>query len=341
MRPEFTPGIPGTYVARLQVDDGLEVSNIDSVTIQATNSVTNGTPVAHAGRDQHTKLGPKVVLDGRESYDPDPDALVSFTWSLISRPGGSGAVLSSAAEPAANFEPDLVGTYVAQLVVDDGAAQSAPDEVSITVTDGGGNAIPVADAGLPHRHEKLAPFVLDGSGSADADGDDLAHHWILVRRPLDSGVVAGLPEDDLGEQHTFAPDVAGQYAISLLVGDGGSRSAPAPVVMTITPFLTNAIPMADAGPDQAVAVVLGVEAVTLDGSGSRDADTWVIPVYTWAFVSVPAGSALTTADIQDNGSVDASFVPDVAGQYLVRLWIMDAPRTVSEPDTVLITVSSQ
>jgi hypothetical protein len=74
---------------------------------------------------------------------------------------------------------DLPGTYVAQLVVNDGMADSAPDTVAISTS----NSAPVADAG-PDQTVVAGQIVsLDGSGSSDRDGDPLSFHWMLTARP--------------------------------------------------------------------------------------------------------------------------------------------------------------
>lgn len=91
----------------------------------------------------------------------------------------------------------------------------------------------------------------------------------------------------------------------------------------------NQVPVADAGVDQAVSVGL---TVTLDGSGSTDADADVLS-HSWSIASSPAGSA---AALNDASAEDPSFVPDVAGTYTVQLVVTDG--TDSSPaDAVTIT----
>jgi hypothetical protein len=93
----------------------------------------------------------------------------------------------------------------------------------------------------------------------------------------------------------------------------------------------NAAPVTDAGPDQNVATGLRV---TLDGSGSSDADGDLLFI-TWVFVSVPDGSVAT---LSDSTAVNPTFTADVTGTYVVRLVANDG--TVSVFDMVTITVTS-
>jgi|GEM_PF-589424 len=75
-------------------------------------------------------VGRDVWLDGSESSDPQLDP-ISFSWSLASPPG-SLAGLAGASATAASFVPDVVGNYLATLVVTDSLGQtSAPATVSV------------------------------------------------------------------------------------------------------------------------------------------------------------------------------------------------------------------
>ncbi|MFN2366610.1 MAG: PKD domain-containing protein [Desulfurivibrionaceae bacterium] len=73
MNPTFTADQAGTYTVRLIVSDGSGNSADDSVTIIATEIVTNSAPVAVAGPDQTVAFGMSVEIDGGGSYDVDGD----------------------------------------------------------------------------------------------------------------------------------------------------------------------------------------------------------------------------------------------------------------------------
>lgn len=99
------------------------------------------------------------------------------------------------------------------------------------------------------------------------------------------------------------------------------------------------LPASNAGEDQSL--LLGGP-VQLDGTGSlfcaRYADS---AVYDWNFVSVPAGSAVDGTALTDNRTIDAvkpSFVPDVAGDYVVELRVSDESAE-SAPDYAVMSIS--
>lgn len=95
-----------------------------------------------------------------------------------------------------------------------------------------------------------------------------------------------------------------------------------------------AIPMADAGEDQAAAV--GV-AVQLDGTGSTDPRCEV--VYFWSVVDRPPGSA---AQLFDPYSINPTFIADRAGAYKIELTVSTHPSVGlrrGDPGRITITAT--
>ena len=76
--------------------------------------------------DHTVQLGAVVVLDGAASNDPDGDAL-SYRWSLVSLPTASTATLQGAKSANPTLVADKPGTYVVQLIVNDGTTDGEPD----------------------------------------------------------------------------------------------------------------------------------------------------------------------------------------------------------------------
>jgi len=205
---------PGNYTAQLVVNDGLLNSAADTVVISTVNSA----PVAHAGADQTGVVGQTVSLDGSGSSGVDGDAL-RYQWSFSYTPPGSLAALSDPSVVQPTFVLDLPGMYVLQLVVNDGAASSAPVSVTINTV----NSQPIADAG-PDRSARVGTRVyLSGSGSSDVDGDALTYLWALTARPANS---AASLDDPTSVSPSFLPDKPGSYTVQLLVNDGTVESEP-------------------------------------------------------------------------------------------------------------------
>ena len=311
--PTFVVDKPGVYVAQLSVNDGTAASAPDTVTITTANSA----PVANAGADQSTLVNQTVMLDGSGSTDVDGDPL-TYAWSLVSVPIGSSASVSDPTAVAPTFVADRPGTYVAQLIVSEPNAMSAPDTVTITTL----NSAPVADAGLDQTMAAGQVVFLDGAGSSDVDGDPLTFQWSLTSAPAGSSAVLVNPT---GAAPTFIVDQPGTFVAQLIVNDGTVGSAPD----TVTINTTNSTPVANAGADQLNA--RGGASVTLDGSLSNDADGHTL-TYSWSLTAKPAGSA---AVLSDPTAVGPTFTADIAGDYVAQLLVSDGFSN-STPDTVLI-----
>ena len=112
----------------------------------------------------------------------------------------------------------------------------------------------------------------------------------------------------------------------LLVACGGSGSSEGGGGTTNTP------PAANAGPAQNVSTGT---LVTLDGSGTTDAEGDAL-TYRWSFQSRPAGSA---AALSSPSTMNPTFTPDMAGEYVVKLVVFDSSLD-SDEATVTITAAA-
>ena len=219
---------PGTYEVELVVNDGELASSPDSVTLTVQDvTPTNTPPVADAGMDQMIDLGMAVTLDGTGSYDDDGDAL-TYQWTISTQPPESSATLSGETTSAPSFTPDVGGRYEIQLVVDDGTEFSAPDTVAIVVTSEM-TSPPVAVAPPAAIIPLGQPYVLDGTGSYDDDGDALTYSWLLLSSPAGSTV---LLQGASTSKPTLTPDQEGDYVVRLTVSDGTFQSMPVQTTLT-------------------------------------------------------------------------------------------------------------
>ncbi len=267
-----------------------------------------------AGRDQAINVGQTLRLDGSASFDFDGDAL-NYSWVMVSRPVGSIAVLDDPAAVQPSFVADLAGDYEVEITVDDGALTSAAGSVTLSTT----NVAPVADAGLDRSAVVGQVIQLHAGRASDAEGDELAIDWSLVRRPQGSAAKISTPSED---RPSLTVDVPGIYIVQLDSTDGPTDSAPDTSVITTG----NTAPVADAGPDQAIGAG---QLVTLDGGGSSDLDGDVLD-YRWALLSAPAGS---TAALDDPSAVRPEFTADLSGTYVAQL-VVDDGTLPGRPDTV-------
>ncbi len=299
--------------------------------------------VACAGRDQQVKTGTVVRLDARCSSLTEwaaADDYLRLSWLFMRRPAGSAAALSDATAIDPSFTADAEGIYVLELFARSTSTSSIDrGEVTITATADSTNATPVAHAGSS-RHVKVGDSpALDGSRSADADGERLSYEWTLTE-PLRAGIT--ITDADTATP-AFDTPVSTIYRFQLQVNDGNVDSAPDRVDVRVSNNALNACPDADAGPDQRVPVGT---LVTLDGSAT-DAENDPMTLR-WRMLWRPDGSNAVLDDPLDNPA--PTFTADVAGSYAMRLAADDsgtldsrancADRLLDVRDTVLVTASA-
>lgn len=321
VNPSFTPDKIGEYEVSLTVNDG-KVPNEPPSPIATINTV-NSCPIACIQTpSDDVRVGNVVMLDGSCSRDPDED-LIIYSWAFVSKPIGSNAELSDPTAVSPTFVADKSGSYVVSLVVNDGTCVNMSEPVTISTR----NVSPVADAGPDQLIIEIGSTVcLDGTQSYDPDGDDITYQWSFTSKP--DGSNASLENADTPTP-CFVADVRGDYIIQLAVTDPSGANDTDCVKVSFD----NLKPVAHAGTGGAV--VVG-KPFTLDGSGSMDANGDDL-TYKWSFTSVPAGSQCT---IQDPIAMTTTFVPDVAGTYVVQLVVNDGDLG-SDPSSIQIQVITE
>jgi hypothetical protein len=160
--PTFTVDRAGLYRVRLRVTDVLATSE-DTVEITTVNTP----PVANAGADQRVAEDSLVTLNGAGSSDVDENPL-TYSWSFVSRPPNSNALLAGADSITPTFIADVAGLYTVRLVVNDSVANSPADTVVITAYS---NVItlalvdtPLVGLGRPATLRAILPFVAPAGG---------------------------------------------------------------------------------------------------------------------------------------------------------------------------------
>jgi len=204
--PTFTAPAagPGGETLRfvLFANDGLD-DGIDEVEIVVTNA--NQTPIANAGADQTVDEGSDVTLSAATSADPDGDVLV-YAWTQVTGPlvtlsdphGSSPHFTAPSAAPGGT-------TIVFQLVVNDGAASSAADNVTVSVRHL--NQPPTcalarasADVLWPPNH-KLVPVTIEGVADAEDQGVRITITAVTQSEPVN-----GLGDGDTSPDAVFQDD---------------------------------------------------------------------------------------------------------------------------------------
>ncbi len=165
------------------------------------DGVAETAPVAVVTASSSGNTCEPISLSSSGSYDIEGRPL-TYSWELTSAPGGSSRTSSdiettTSANPT--FNPDVAGDYVFTLTVNDGGTDSAPSSVTVTVATRSTNSAPVAYAGADQSASLTSTcspvaystsyscddcdsqdFTLSGTGTTDADGDELTYSWSVV-----------------------------------------------------------------------------------------------------------------------------------------------------------------
>jgi PASTA domain/Putative Ig domain/PKD domain len=323
--PTFTADKPGDYAIQLIVNDGTVDSAVDSVTVSTQNSA----PIANAGADQSVAFNSLVALDGSSSKDVDQNPL-TYRWSIISKPPLSGAELINSTTVSPTFTANKAGSYTVQLIVNDGTVDSQPDTVIISTL----NTRPVAIAGQDQTVNTGSLVNLDGSGSTDAEDDNLTYQWSLLSAP--SGSIADLV-DAQSATPSFTPLIVGEYITQLIVNDGQLASEPDTVQINVTTTIpNNQLPQITSTPvttatvgtaysydvnatDADVGDILGYSLQASPTGMTINSATGVIQ---WMPVVAQVGNQAVTIQVSDNhGGITSQtysiLVSDVVAQILV------------------------
>ncbi len=290
----------------------------------------------------------------------------NYLWTIVSKPLGSTATLSSATAATPTLVPDVAGgTYQLSVQVIDTLGNKSPTAfVSVNVSACGAQAPVISSLTAPSsvytsttRPLSVLASSPDNQNSNPSAGNycpprfakTLSYHWSIASAPAGSN--AQLSSLVTASPTFSAGTVIGSYALNVVVTDNtGLSPAAASTSIAVglcgTSALTwpavNAVSQWVADPDASSPAgqinVGGQVALTPNVNNPNVcAGAPVTTSFQWAVVAVPAGSA--TSLISDSAGV-ARFVPDKAGTYQFQVVATDSLGNTSTPSYVSVTTST-
>lgn len=194
----------------------------------------NEIPVANAGADLSVGERRTVLLNG-DAFDSDGDQL-TFVWTQI---GGTPVSIIDAGTQNASFiapATDAIITLQFRLTVSDNISGSSSDDILVQIAS---DDPPTANAGNDQTVNEQSSVVLDGTASADPDGNITSFLWSQV-----SGDVARLDDSASPQPKFVAPAIAAasELIFELTVADEIGNTAIDTVKITVNPLPAGAVP---------------------------------------------------------------------------------------------------
>ncbi|MFV2056306.1 MAG: PKD domain-containing protein, partial [Thiohalomonadales bacterium] len=259
---------------QLTVTDNLGATGVDTTVVTVTANTQNVPPTADAGAGFSVSEGRIVTITGTGA---DPDGTIkSYLWSVI--PNSFNLTLQSTNTDTVKFVAPRVtqSTQISlQFRVTDNRDASTTSVIIVTI-DPIPNIVPVANAGPDQSIDSAKTVTLNGSGTDSNPGFIASYQWNVI-----SGPAITLLSSSSASTSFLAPTVnqTSEIILELVVTDNNNAKASDTVIITVNPI--NAPPVANAGPDQAVA---SGAIVNLSGSGS---DSGGAVTYQWSQTQGP------------------------------------------------------
>ncbi|MDX2109157.1 MAG: PKD domain-containing protein [Verrucomicrobiota bacterium] len=303
-----TPTI-AVHSIHVRADDNGSGLGVITELSETNNSVTapadftkNDPPVADAGDNQSgVPMGSGVTLNGSGSMDPEGKPLV-WKWTLLNMPSTSNASLINTHTSSPAFLADASGSYLIELVVNDGIQDSAPARVTVTVIDPTKNRTPaissmpdfIAFTGRLYNYQVLA---------TDADGDALT--YTLANSPAGMTISAtGL----LG----WTPVSDGKYSVQIIVKDTKGALASQAYTLNVIPY-ENYAPFITSAPP--VKAQVGELFTYTPAATDYNKD-----VLTWSLITGPTGMSILPA----SGRISWTPTAGDVGSHTVKIEVKDA-----------------
>ena len=346
----FTPDLIGDYQAELLArDQGGFTSAPESVTVGAATCGTAAPALSNlAFSPTVVNTGDRVafsvgVADANSACGTVPITPFHFSWSLVSRPAGSGASLSLATSASPLLTPDVVGSYQVSVVVADALGNvSAQAFVTLTTTQCGQFAPTVnISPGSPIATNSNRAVALTATAtSSDNDptacparfNDTFSFAWSIV-----SPSPASRLSLDSGPTTNFTASQPAAYTVKAIATASNGTSSAAAFASINVATCGSAAPVIVAT-SNSPAFPAPTQDVTLSASATDDDASCGITdsiAFTWSVFSLPQGSHAVLL----NPTGAAHFFPDIDGTYRFSVVATDSTGLSSAPAFVNITAA--
>lgn len=151
-------------------------------------------------------------------HDYARDEVSRFRWELVTAPENAVTGAPHGDASTASFVPNRRGVYLVDRWAESELSERLTYHIVVTVR----GAAPQATVGGDRDVTVGTTAMLDATSSLSPERRQLLYRWRLAMRPANSQTMLGAVD---GAQLAVIPDVAGDYAVELMVFDGELWSA--------------------------------------------------------------------------------------------------------------------
>lgn len=337
----FTASLDGTYWFSLIVSDG-QLKSSPSV-IKVTLQKKNITPIAVISGPTRGIPNKELIFSGEKSFDPEHSPL-NYSWKIDESPSKNSVNEIQNSAPQAKLTPDVPGTYMISLVVDNGSASSPPHQHRFEVgphLNGSVDLILDPDQLVKVGEEKTLTAKIAGKA-----GDTTYQiSWQLISSPTSSSV----EKRHTGNSMIFKADIPGHYLYRAFLKWNDEIIAHKTIHISAIPNMKNLSKettsesenrpvlndhvYAYAGPD--ISKCLASNEVKIQSKNSYSTFKGELE-YSWEIEKNPKKS--DRAYILHGDTPNAVLVPDRAGEYTVQLQVRDRASSSIAIDSVNISI---
>ena len=337
-----------------------------------TQALSLGTPgyISPAGLGGVTYRGDQVTLSVNVTNPNACSSVVvanNYIWTLLVKPLGSTATLSSTGAASPTLVPDVAGgTYQLSVQVIDTLGNKSPTAFLTLNVSACGAQAPVMSLSTPPSSvftSTTTPLSLQVSSPDNANNfspgganycpprfaKTLGVQWTITSTPPNGNAqLSGL---SVASPTFWSGTVPGNYGLRAVVTDSTGLSSPAVTASIAVGFCgttalswpaSNAVSIAASDPDPSspaaqinVGTQVDLSPNVIDPNVCQGAP--VTKTYQWALLAAPIGSAVRPVV---DASGNARFIPDVVGSYQFQVTAADSLGNVSPPYNLTVVTST-
>jgi len=231
----FTADMIGNYIFELIASDNESESKVQ---VTVTVEEQNFQPVAAIDTAALLPIGYETTLYGSYTDQNLSDAII-YSWSFLSVPDASSLQTFTGNSSYFSFYPDKPGSYIAQIIVNDGKVDSQPRTITVDIQD----RVPTPfEVSIPTFYitKSNQPITVDFSRTLSPNGRELQYSSRLTSGNGSIGIGKSIITP---AQITFQSTGTGTHSILVDATDGVDTAASNNISILVLPADNDVFPV--------------------------------------------------------------------------------------------------